>query len=85
MAVVLIAGDEQFGEAPLQHGDLRGQIVGLCGERRVLRRELAGGADVGPGRGELAGDGDDRADLGVPPAQLAGGGGVGVHGRVGEP
>jgi hypothetical protein len=80
-----VAGHEQVGEPPLELGDPLRELGGLRGERRVLRRELTRGAQVGAGGGELLRDRDDRPDLGVPPAQLAGGGGVGVHGGVGEP
>ena len=80
--VVGVARDQQAAEAVRRRrlGDL--EVGDLGGERRVLGRELARGGEVVAVLPVRVPGADDLAELGVPPADLAGTAGIGVQLRV---
>jgi hypothetical protein len=84
LAVGRVARHEQVADAGVEQVHPLGELLGLGGHLRVLVRHLAGRLEVGLHRLLLADGRDQRAELGVAPAQLAGARLVGVHRRVGQ-
>ncbi len=84
VGVVRIARRELIGQLSVELCDGGLKLRHLRGERLVVGGQLPGRLEVTAGGFELAVSRDDRRDLGEPPADLAGGGGIGVQIRIGE-
>ncbi len=80
-----VARHQQPAQPLLGDRQPRGDGLGLLGERRVLRGELARGPEVVAERRPVAPGADDRAQLGVAAVELLGQARVGVRLGRGEP
>ena len=84
VGVVRVARRQQIGELGVELVDGGLQLGDLGGERLVVGGQLARGLQVAAGGLQLAVGRNDRRDLGEPPADPAGRGGVGVQAGIGE-
>ena len=84
VGVVGVARREQVGQLGVEFVGLGGEFVDLGGEGFVVDGEFPGRLQVTAGGFELAVGGDDRSQLGEPPPDLPGPGGVGVQLGIGQ-
>jgi hypothetical protein len=84
LAVVGVAGRQEFGEALLDDRDALTDLLGLFGEGGVLGREFARRDQVRAGLREFGRGLVDRRQFGEAPADPAGGHLVGMDRGVGE-